>query len=322
MFNLRSLDLNLLTVFEAIYELGNVSNAADRLALSQPATSQALSRLRKVCRDELFVRGHKALSPTPTAKAMYPVIKQALEALRTSLAEATGFDPATSRRHFRLCIPHPMGPFYSLDLRKVMAAVAPDIVVTFDTVSRPVNLEETLRDGIVDVAIDWLPLELDPFVNTKLFDERMVLIARRNHPRVSAPRVTIEDLRKEEFIGLHRRREVHLLPPALRELHLQFDDAVRVSELLEIPTVVAGTDLLGLMPSSMGPLMEKRLGLRVLAVPLELPTLPIYMIWHETRRNDSAHLWLREVVVAQLGAQFRKQVRPLRQPKLRPVLSP
>src|SRR6516225_5633757 len=157
MFNLRSLDLNLLTVFEAIYELGTVSNAADRLALSQSATSHALSRLRKACRDELFVRGDKVLSPTPTAKAMYPVVKQALEALRTSLAEAMGFDPATSRRHFRLSIPHPMGPFFALGLRKTVAAVAPSIVLTFDTASRPVNLEENLRDGILDLGIDWLP---------------------------------------------------------------------------------------------------------------------------------------------------------------------
>ena len=110
MFNLRSLDLNLLTVFEAIYELGTVSSAADRLALSQPATSHALSRLRKACRDELFVRGHKALSPTPTANAMYPVIKQALEALRTSLAEAIGPEKgygsgrSRHRGNFRHCL--------------------------------------------------------------------------------------------------------------------------------------------------------------------------------------------------------------------------
>jgi len=76
---------------------------------------------------------------------------------------------------------------------------------------------------------------------------------------------------------------------------------VRVSELLEIPTVVGSTDLLGLMLSSMGPLMEKRFGLRVLAIPLKLPTVPIYMIWHEARRNDAAHIWLREVVAAELG---------------------
>ena len=78
-------------------------------------------------------------------------------------------------------------------------------------------------------------------------------------------------------------------------------EAVRVSELLEIPTVVASTDLLGIFLSSMGPLMEKRLGLQVLPIPLELPPMPIYMIWHETRRHDTAHRWLREVVVAELG---------------------
>jgi DNA-binding transcriptional LysR family regulator len=300
MFDLRNLDLNLLTVFEAIYERGTVSNAADRLTLSQSATSHALARLRIVCRDELFVRGDKTFSPTPAAKAMYPVIKQALEALRTSLAETIGFDPAASRRHFRLCIPHPLGPFYALEIRNAIAAVAPDIVVTCDTITRPTNLEETLRDGFADVAIDWLPVELDPFVNKKLFAEKMILIARKSHPRVSAG-LTIEELRQEEFIGLHHRRDVDHLPPALRELHLQFHEVVRVNELLEIPTVVASTDLLGLMPSSMGPLLEKRLGLLVLAIPLELPTLPIYMIWHETRRHDAGHRWLREVVTAELG---------------------
>ena len=76
-----------------------------------------------------------------------------------------------------------MAPFFALGLRKVVAAVAPGIVLTFDTVSRPLDLEENLRDGAVDVAIDWLPIELGPFVNSKLFDDRMVLVAREHHPR-------------------------------------------------------------------------------------------------------------------------------------------
>jgi LysR family transcriptional activator for leuABCD operon len=194
-----------------------------------------------------------------------------------------------------------MGPFYALELRKAVAAVAPGIVVTFDTVSRPFDLEETLRDGIADVAVDWLPVKLDPFVNRKLFDDQMVILARRNHPRVTA-HVEIEDLRKEEFIGLHRRRDADDLPQALRELHhLEFHETVLVSELLEIPTVVASTDLLGLFPSTIGPLVGERLGLQVVPIPLELPPLPIYIIWHETRRHDAAHLWLRELVVAELG---------------------
>jgi DNA-binding transcriptional LysR family regulator len=300
-FNLRSLDLNLLTVFEAIYEVGTVSSAADRLALSQSATSHALSRLREVCRDELFVRARLGLSPTPVAQAMYPTIKQALEALRISLAEASGFDPVRSQRRFRISIPHPMGPFYALALRAAAASVAPSIVLTFDTVSRPVGLEDNLRDGTADIAIDWLPVTRDPFVNRKLFDDQVVLLARSDHPSAH-PGLTIEDLQKTEFVTLHRRRDIGHAPQPLKDVsNLIIHDAVHVSELLEIPTVVASTDLLGIFLSSMGPLMKKRLGLQVLPIPLDLPPMPIYMIWHETRRHDAAHRWLREIVAQELG---------------------
>jgi DNA-binding transcriptional LysR family regulator len=302
MFNLRSLDLNLLTVFEAIYERGTVGGAADHLALSQSATSHALSRLRDACKDPLFVRGRQGLSPTPVAMTMYPVVKRALEALRTSLAEAGGFDPARSQRQFRISIPHPMGPFYALDLRAAAAAIAPGVVLTFDTVSRSFGLEDNLRDGITDLAIDWLQIALDPFVNKTLFIDKMILLARSGHPSVNeCP--TIQNLREAEFVTLHRRRMIEHAPPALREISkLIVRDSLRVSELIEIPTIVASTDLLGIFPSSIGPLMEKRLGLRIFPFPLELPPLPIYMTWHETRRNDIGHRWLREFVAAELGS--------------------
>jgi DNA-binding transcriptional LysR family regulator len=194
-----------------------------------------------------------------------------------------------------------MGPFYSLALRAAVAAAAPSVVLTFDTVSRPLDLEESLRDGVVDVAIDWLPVELDPFVNSKLFDDRLVLLARRGHPSIDVG-VTIEDLRGAEFVTIHHRREIEHAPMPIRELlKLGIREAVHVSELLEIPTLVASTDLVGVFAASMGPLMELRLGLQVLPLPLELPPVPIYMIWHETRRHDTAHRWLREVVAQELG---------------------
>jgi DNA-binding transcriptional LysR family regulator len=301
MFNLRRLDLNLLTVFEAIYELGTVSGAADRLALSQSAASHALARLRDACKDDLFVRARQGLSPTPSAQEMYPAIKQALDALRAALAEASGFDPGTSQRRFRITIPHPMGPFHALALRAAIAAAAPSVVLTFDTVSRPVGLEESLGDGVVDLAIDWLPVQLDPFVNRKLFDDRLVLLARRGHPSVGLG-VAMEELLKAEFVVIHHRRQIENAPMAIRELfELGIRETVHVSELLEIPTLVAGTDLVGVFAASMGQLMEQRLGLQVLPLPLELPPVPIYMIWHETRRHDAAHRWLRESVEQELG---------------------
>jgi DNA-binding transcriptional LysR family regulator len=300
MFNLRSLDLNLLTVFEAIYETGTVSAAAERIALSQSATSHALSRLREACNDELFVRAPQGLSPTPVAREMYPTIKQALETLRATLAEASGFDPARSQRRFHLSIPHPMGPFYALGLRRAVASLAPGIVLTFKTVSQPHDLEDELRDGVVDIAIDWLPIKLDPFVNTKLFDDRVVLLARVDHPSIGEG-LTLEDMLKAEFVGPHRRRDIERLPPALQDFSkLGVNEVVRVNELLEMPTIVANTDLLSIFFSSMGSYMGKRLGLQVLAVPIKLPPLPIYMVWHEARRNDNGHRWLRDLVAAEL----------------------
>jgi DNA-binding transcriptional LysR family regulator len=168
-------------------------------------------------------------------------------------------------------------------------------------VSRPLDLEESLRDGIVDVAIDWLPIELDPFINSKLFDDRLVLLVRRGHPIVDVG-VTIEDLRKVEFVTLHHRREIEHAPMAVREfIKLGMRETVHVSELLEIPTVVAGTDLVGVFAASMSSLLVERLGLQVLPIPVGLPPVPIYMIWHETRRHDTAHRWLREVVMDELG---------------------
>jgi len=301
MFNLRSIDLNLLTVFEAIYEVGAVVGAAERLALSQSTVSHALSRLRTACSDELFVRAGQGLSPTPVANAMYPVIKQGLDALRASLAEAGGFDPTRSQRRFRVAIPHPLGPFYALDLKAAAAVVAPGIELTFETVSRPIDLEDRLRDGFLDLAIDWLPAELDSLINKSLFDDQLILVARRDHPSVR-PGVTIDDLRKEKFVALHARRDIERRPVAIREFsRLGMHEEVRVSELLEVPTIVASTDLLGIMPLSIGPLLEKRLGLQVLPLPLEVSTGPIYIIWHKTRRNDIGHRWLRELVEEKLG---------------------
>ena len=300
MFNLRSLDLNLLTVFEAIYEIGTVSGAADRLALSQSATSHALARLRDACKEDLFTRTQQGLSPTPAAREMYPAIKQALDGLRATLAEASGFDPGTSQRRFRISMPHPMGPFYLLALRAAIAAAAPSIMVTFDTVSRPVDLEGNLRDGVVDLAIDWLPVQLDPFVNRKIFDDRLVLLARRDHPTVGIG-ITTEELLKAEFVNLHHRRDIGH-PIALKDLiELGIRETVHVSELLEIPTLVASTDLVGIFFASMGPILESRLGLQILPLPLETSFLPIYVIWHEARRHDSAHRWLREIVAEELG---------------------
>src|SRR5262249_8715869 len=105
------------------------------------------------------------------------------------------------------------------------------------------------------------------------------------------------------FVSIYHRRQIEQAPLSIRALlELGIRETVFVSELLEIPTLVASTDLVGIFAASMGPIMEQRLGLQVLSLPLESPALPISMIWHETRRRDPAHRWLRGVVAQELGS--------------------
>ena len=299
MINLRNLDLNLLTMFEAIYETGTVSGAGRCLALSKSATSHALSRLRETCRDALFVRAGQGLAPTPIASALYPD-----QTGTGSLARE--FDG--SRRLRSLPIKPPLSPQHPTSPGSVLRTGSAGrrdghrsrYRADFRYNLRPRDLEEGLRDGRVDIAIDWLPAGMDPFVNQKLFDDRLVLMARSGHRPINAG-ATIEDLREQKFVALHPRRLAVDAPRAIREFfELGLRVTLHVSELLEIPTIVASTNLLGSFLSSMSPLMEQRLGLRTLAIPLALPPVPIYAVWHY-RRNDAAHRWLRELVAAKLN---------------------
>ena len=90
--NLRGMDLNLLTIFEVVYETGSITRGAERLGLTQPTTSHALARLREAFKDELFVRSGHGVAPTPTARQIYPLVKRALDGIRRAVGEARGFD--------------------------------------------------------------------------------------------------------------------------------------------------------------------------------------------------------------------------------------
>jgi DNA-binding transcriptional LysR family regulator len=307
MLNLRTLDLNLLTVFEAIYQAGSVGGAAERLSLSQSATSHALSRLREVCGDPLFIRTSAGVTPTTAAQLLYPTVQRSLVALRVGLAEMQGFDPAQSQRRFRLCNPHPLGPFHALSLRARVAAEAPQIVLSFDTRTRPEEVEDDLRDGLVDVAIDWIRLRGDSLVARPIFEERLMVVARRGHPEIG-PDATLADIRKASFITLHRRRAEADRPVAVRELEaLGLREDLRVSEFLEVPTVVAATDYLGLMPASVQRFLGVALGLQFLDVLTNLTPVPIYLYWHESRRKDAGHRWLREHAAASITESIAQE---------------
>jgi LysR family transcriptional regulator, transcriptional activator for leuABCD operon len=296
MFNLRSVDLNLLPVFEAAYEERSLSRAAVRLAMTQPAVSHALSRLRAVFRDELFVRLARGVAPTPAADAIYARLRGALGTVRDAVSEARGFDAATSIRRFFVTIPHPLGPILALALQQRLRKAAPHTTIEFSTRSRPIDLERGLREGRVDAAVDWLSPHDAQYREALLFDDGIVAVARRGHvaDRARNARDLVATVR---FVTLREREVGVRRPEGIGAWYaLQPDIALKVSEWLEVLLVAGKSDLIGLVPRSLERIGREIFDVHALRATSRAPAIPIKLIWHASRERDPAHLFLRKQV--------------------------
>lgn len=295
--SLRSFDLNLLTVFEAVYEAGSITEAGHRLGLTQSAVSHAVGRLRTALRDDLFVRSAGGLKPTAVAGALYPAVRTALDGIRGSLDGKRVFDPMAARTTFRIAVPHVIGPFLALELADRLAAEAPHVRLEFDTQTQAVELLAQLEDGRTDAAVDWwLPTEAR-FVTQRLFDDRLLVMAARGHPRLAAT-PSLAQLARERMVALRPRPGRWERAEAVRHLLAlrPWTIALTVSEFLELPMVVGFTELVSVMPASMQGRLERSGLVRFFDVPEIGRPVPVNLVWHAGRRRDPAHAWLRRVL--------------------------
>lgn len=307
MLNLRSVDLNLLPVFEAAYEERSLSGAAARLSMTQPAVSHALARLRVLCNDDLFVRRSRGVEPTPVADLVYANVRGALGAVREAVSERRTFDPRRSARKFFISIPHPMGPLIAIRLRERLAKIAPSVELHFSTRSRPVELEREMREGRVDLAVDWI-IPLGPrFHSTVLFVDALVAVARVGHPALRRVR-SVRDLQQGSFVTLRPRREPGESVAGIEQwTRLRLPFALEVSELLEVFLVAGESDLFGLIPRSMMKIARDVFKLRPLRAGPAGAGVPIKVVWPANRERDPAHAFLR----TQIAAATREVIPPI-----------
>ena len=310
MLNIRSVDLNLLPVFEAVYEERSLSRAAVRLAMTQSAISHALSRLRALFREELFVRQSRGVLPTPGADRIYANLRGALTSIRESVTDARGFDPRSSERRFVIAIAHPLGPLIELRLQERLAKIAPRVNVRTSTRSRPNQLEVALREGRTDAAIDWVAPLGTGFNAETLFEDAVIVVARDGHPAFSAS-VSLKTLQQGEFVGLRPRTAENAGPAHIQALRdHKLDIVLEVSELLEVFLIASESNLFGLIPRSMEHVARRAFNLRRLWQFSRAPTLPIGLFWHASREGDPAHTFLRkELVGATADVIERRRVR-------------
>jgi len=289
-------DLNLLRVFLALMEERNVTRTAERLGITQPALSNALSRLRVMLRDPLFIRERYGMRPTPKAEELAPAIAASLESLDTLILGQQEFDPATASHLFTIA------PNSYVELVLMPAIVArlgeraPGIklrLMPFGT-----DLAETgVTSGQTSMVIGRIPEPPDNLVVQHLMEEGFGCIVRANHPRVG------KKLSKKDFEEL---KHVNVLPPgrlrvglfqALARQSLQREVAISVTHFLAVPEMIAVSDYCATLPSMLCQRLARDRRLKVLKTPVDLGTFPIEMAWHVRYRNDPAHVWLRALIV-------------------------
>ena len=303
MVNLRSVDLNLIPVFEAVYEEKSLSRAAERLAMTQPAVSRALSRLRATFREDLFARHSRGVTPTPAADAIYAKLTGAMKQVREAVNESRGFDPPTSPRRFAIAIPHPLGTMLSLRLLESFTKLAPKAQLSIDTHSHPPDLERGLLGGAVDLAVDWLPSRNELLTEAPLFNDSLVAVARSGHPALRKSAKADDILEKWPFVRIRPRLEGdrHSVE-GIRSWHQRSPRiALEVSEFLEVLVVTSQSELLGLVPLSLAKVARPILDVNVVS-GLPGTSVPVRMIWRSNRHGDAGHKFLRQQVTAAVKA--------------------
>lgn len=295
-FNLRGVDLNLLTVFEAIMEAGKLSLAAEQLGMSQPAISAALQRLRLTIDDPLFVRTRQGMHPTPKAQEWYRSVKPALEQIRTSLATRGEFDPTQCDRVFSLIAGDYFEMVFLGSLLQTLQQQAPDVGVNM--LPFPVaGLTKELRMGQVDFALHYRQPEELGLDFEEVGEEHLVVLARAQHPRIQ-DQLSLEQYAEEgHVIQTPRREDRTQLDLVLGEHRVQRRLLARVSQLSSAASVVESTDCLCTVPSKMGQRLAARFQLQVLPFPLATPPIQRLLIWPKALAQDAAHHWFKQRLI-------------------------
>ncbi len=305
--NFRTLDLNLLRVFDAVMLERNVTRAADKLAMTQPAVSNALRRLRESIGEELFVPGSTGVAPTPRATALWPSVRQALGLLR-DVFDPQAFDPRQHERSFRLAMADAtatvlLPPF-------VEAVVANDWRVTLSIEPLTTRDPRSQVDrGAIDAAVGFFPdvarqvaaaAGQSEFVLTPMYDCEYVCVMRQDHPLAAAPSLALDDYVLADHMRVSFAGRAHgFVDEALTRLGRTRRVVLVVNDFATAAEVLRNADLLAVFPRSYLPTsgaLDARNGLVARALPFEMPRIEIGMLWHRRHESDPAHRWLREAV--------------------------
>lgn len=296
--NLRSIDLNLLVVFDAIYATGNISAAADSIGMSQPAMSNALRRLRNAVNDPLFIRHPHGVSPTQKADELAPVIHQALYALRTALTPPGDYDYATDTSTFRIATEELGEIVLTPSLVRKLSQTAPGIHLVVSPQIRH-EVHDDMRYGRIDMSIDYIRQRSAKHIeHLHLFDERRVCVFRRDHPVITGDTISMDCYLRTPHVILNQRvRGMTSVQSFLNEQGVTRDVAMQVPGYHSVPLILESTDYIATVPRRIAQHFSDTYALRHVELPFNMPPLSFYLQWHRPKTGDPRHTWFRNLMV-------------------------
>lgn len=291
MSNLGKLDLNLLVTLDVLLSEHNVTRAAERLNLSQPAVSVHLAKLREFFGDPLLLPGPRGMRPTARADELREPLRQALEALGHAVSPARPFDPAEARHTWRVMASDYGESTIVLPALAGLRQAAPHSrLAVLELV--PSRIARQAEQGEIDLAFHILE-EAPPGLHGRtLFAERYVLVGRAGHPELERPPSLERFCRLEHVIVSPNGGGFRgVTDEALAAAGLSRRVVLSVPHFLFVVSALVGSDLVAMLPER---LVRGNAALRVVEPPLQVPGYEMVMLWHERVHRDPAHRWLRE----------------------------
>ena len=296
--NLSALDLNLLLVFDAVIAEQSVARAAKKLHVTPPAVSNALVRLRGALGDPIVTRSGRGIVPTRRALELAPAIRRALVEIDQAI-HGEAFDPKTADPQITLGVAD-AGQLAKLPrIASALAKAMPHArlrVVHVDTMVALGGVGGTEVDVAIGVSHPAPGLH-----RQKIYDERFVVIARKDHPRAGA-RIGKKGLAEESHLEVHVAfgQANKSIGAAYASIGVTRAVSVIVPTFAAAVAVVAATDLLATIPASVVAVLGAPLGVRVVPSPLDVPPLPMHMTWHERTHRDPAMALFRDLVTSSI----------------------
>ncbi|GAA0855993.1 LysR family transcriptional regulator [Aliiglaciecola litoralis] len=290
---IQQLDLNLLKVFESLYQEQNMTRCAERLHITPSAVSHAIKRLRLCLEDPLFERSQNRMLPTPACQRMAPMILDNLSRLRQILQQWGEFEPQTSTHHFRIGMHDAIEPAVLPQIAHLLAHQAPHTTFASVKVERS-QLTRALASGHIDMALDVaMPINL-PVRHEKVFDDSFSILVDKHHEMVNL--ATQQAYFDAQHVSVsHRPSGAVLEDLILQQQGMARQLVVRCQNYYAAKEMIKHTDWLLTAPTSLANRLKDE-QLHLLAMPFTMPTIETHMYWHENTEHDRALTWFRQLV--------------------------